>query len=78
MARRVAGIDVGGTFTDVLLFEDDGVGGQIRFAKVPSTTGNQAEGVLQGLEATGTSPAITRPRSSDLCTVRVMITCWPG
>lgn len=57
MARRVAGIDVGGTFTDVLLFEDDGAGGQIRFAKVPSTTANQAEGVLQGLDAAGCSPA---------------------
>ncbi len=57
MARRVAGIDVGGTFTDVLLFEDDGAGGQIRFDKVPSTTANQAEGVLQGLDAAGCSPA---------------------
>ncbi|HTI02762.1 MAG TPA: hydantoinase B/oxoprolinase family protein [Acidisoma sp.] len=57
MARRVAGIDVGGTFTDVLLYEEDGRGGRVQFAKVPSTTANQAEGVLQGIEAAGTSPA---------------------
>ena len=34
MARRVAGIDVGGTFTDLLLQEADG---SVRLAKVPTT-----------------------------------------
>ncbi|MCB8874538.1 hydantoinase B/oxoprolinase family protein [Acidisoma silvae] len=57
MARRVAGIDVGGTFTDVLLFEEGASGGRVQFAKVPSTTANQAEGVLQGITAAGTTPA---------------------
>lgn len=57
MTRRVAGIDVGGTFTDVLLFEEDASGSRVHFAKVPSTTANQAEGVLQGIRAAGTTPA---------------------
>ena len=57
MTRRVAGIDVGGTFTDVLLFEEDSGGSRVHFAKVPSTTANQAEGVLQGIRAAGTTPA---------------------
>lgn len=57
MVRRVAGIDVGGTFTDVLLFEEDGARRRVQFAKVPSTTANQAEGVLAGITAAGTTPA---------------------
>ncbi|GAB0117275.1 hypothetical protein Acid7E03_13470 [Acidisoma sp. 7E03] len=57
MARRLAGIDVGGTFTDVLLYEEAAGAGRVRFAKVPSTTANQAEGVLAGIAAAGASPA---------------------
>ena len=53
--RRVAGIDVGGTFTDLLLHEA-GPGGGVRLAKVP-TSANQAEGVIRALEAAGVSPA---------------------
>lgn len=51
--RRVAGIDVGGTFTDLLLQEADGT---IRLAKVP-TTPNQADGVLAAIAAAGADPA---------------------
>lgn len=40
------GIDVGGTFTD-LVYTDDG--GSIRVVKTPSTPENQAIGVLEGL-----------------------------
>jgi len=51
--RRVAGIDVGGTFTDLLLQEADGT---VRLAKVP-TTPNQADGVLAAIEAAGADAA---------------------
>ena len=57
MGRVVAGIDVGGTFTDLLLFEDDAAGGRVRFAKVASTPENQAEGVLQAIRAAGVTAA---------------------
>lgn len=43
----VAGIDVGGTFTDVLLY--DAGTGRLRLAKVFSTPGRQADGLLTGL-----------------------------
>ncbi|MEU0508032.1 MULTISPECIES: hydantoinase/oxoprolinase family protein [Amycolatopsis] len=43
----VAGIDVGGTFTDVLLHHPGT--GELRLAKVFSTPGRQADGLLTGL-----------------------------
>jgi len=48
---QVAGIDVGGTFTDLVLL--DPTSGAVRLAKVPTTPGNQAEGVLAALAAAG-------------------------
>ena len=54
MARRIAGIDVGGTFTDLVMQEADGT---IRIAKVPTTSANQAGGVLDAIAAAGTAPA---------------------
>lgn len=48
----VAGIDVGGTFTDLILL-DERKGGGVRVAKVPTTAGNQAFGVIGALDATG-------------------------
>ena len=54
MTRRIAGIDVGGTFTDLVMQEADG---SIRIAKVPTTSANQAGGVLAAIEAAGTTPA---------------------
>jgi N-methylhydantoinase A len=54
--RRVAGIDVGGTFTDLLMTEGEGPGMAIRLAKVPTTASNQAEGVIRAIAATGVSP----------------------
>lgn len=54
MTRRIAGIDVGGTFTDLVMQEADGT---IRIAKVPTTAANQAGGVLDALAAAGTTPA---------------------
>jgi len=43
----IAGIDVGGTFTDLLLFK---AGGELTFAKTPTTLDNQAFGVMNALE----------------------------
>jgi N-methylhydantoinase A len=43
---RQLGVDVGGTFTDLVLGSDDG----IRVAKVPSTPTDQAQGILDGIE----------------------------
>lgn len=55
--RRVAGIDIGGTFTDLLLYEDGAAGPSLKLAKIPTTVANQAEGVLAAIAATGVSPA---------------------
>jgi N-methylhydantoinase A len=41
------GVDVGGTFTDVVIL----TGGRLVTAKVPSTPSDQSEGVLAGVEA---------------------------
>ncbi len=48
----VAGIDVGGTFTDLILIDARG-GGSVSIAKVPTTPDNQAFGVVAALGETG-------------------------
>lgn len=48
----VAGIDVGGTFTDLLLI-DGRSGGKVFLAKTPTTAENQAFGVVAALAETG-------------------------
>ncbi|SDV49488.1 hydantoinase/oxoprolinase family protein [Chitinasiproducens palmae] len=45
------GIDVGGTFTDLILMDE--ATGEARLSKVPTTLDNQAFGVLQALRNTG-------------------------
>lgn len=45
------GIDVGGTFTDLIMLDD--VSGEVQISKVPSTLDNQAFGVLEALSRTG-------------------------
>ena len=55
--RRVAGIDVGGTFTDLLIHEAGPDGARSASRRVPTSAGNQAQGVLDALEAAGVSPA---------------------
>ena len=45
------GVDVGGTFTDLVLF--DMAAGTLRVLKTPSTPRNQAEGILIGLDRLG-------------------------
>ncbi len=52
---KIAGIDVGGTFTDLILVDD--VTGEVRLAKVPTTVHNQAFGVLAALDAAGADAA---------------------
>ncbi|MGZ5207061.1 MAG: hydantoinase/oxoprolinase family protein [Caldimonas sp.] len=52
---RIAGIDVGGTFTDLVVVDD--ATGEVRIAKVPTTVENQAFGVLAALDAAGVDPA---------------------
>lgn len=52
---RVVGVDVGGTFTD--LIQLDQRSGAVQLAKVPSTTDNQAFGVLNALEQAGATLA---------------------
>ncbi|TYC63075.1 hydantoinase/oxoprolinase family protein [Stappia sp. BW2] len=47
-ASNVAGIDVGGTFTDLVLY--DSRSRTVRLAKTPTTLDNQAYGVLKALE----------------------------
>jgi len=55
------GIDVGGTFTDVVLVDD--ATGQIHYAKTSTTPGNLADGVLGGIEKV---LAIARKSIDDL------------
>src|SRR5258705_9732933 len=47
----IAGIDVGGTFTDLIAI--DTASGAVRLAKVPTTPENQAFGVLAAIESAG-------------------------
>ena len=54
--RRVAGVDVGGTFTDLLLYEVGPQGSRVRFAKILTTSANQADGVLAAIAQAGASP----------------------
>ncbi|MEH2510415.1 N-methylhydantoinase A/oxoprolinase/acetone carboxylase beta subunit [Nitrobacteraceae bacterium AZCC 1564] len=51
MTAVVVGCDVGGTFTDLILH--DPTSGGLQLAKVPTTTANQAHGVIAALEKTG-------------------------
>lgn len=45
------GVDVGGTFTDVVLY--DGLTGKLRVLKTPSTPHDQSEGILKGVQKLG-------------------------
>jgi N-methylhydantoinase A len=54
MGLSVVGCDVGGTFTDLILYDQES--GDIKYAKVPSTPANQAEGVLTALTNTRVDP----------------------
>lgn len=45
---QIFGVDIGGTFTDIVLFDEDT--GRITAGKVPSTPENQAAGFSKGLD----------------------------
>ncbi|MGI9335544.1 MAG: hydantoinase/oxoprolinase family protein [Gammaproteobacteria bacterium] len=49
MSARL-GIDVGGTFTDLLLLDDSMDGGRLRLLKTPSTPDDQSRGIVLGIE----------------------------
>ena len=51
MAGLIAGVDVGGTFTDLMILDPE-TGGML-MAKVPTTLPNQADGVLAAFDAAG-------------------------
>ena len=51
--RRVVGIDVGGTFTDIAVLE----GGRLTVHKLPSTPSDPSQGILQGVKETGVTSA---------------------
>lgn len=48
-----SGVDIGGTFTDVIVFDEES--GEIEITKTPSTPGNPATGVVNGLEKAETA-----------------------
>jgi N-methylhydantoinase A len=52
--HSIVGCDVGGTFTDLIVYDE--ASGTIKYAKVPSTPENQAEGVLAALAQTDADP----------------------
>src|SRR5687767_10388925 len=54
-SRLLVGVDVGGTFTDLVLFDE--TTGAVRVAKVPTTVRNQADGVLAAIAQAGAAPA---------------------
>ena len=56
------GVDVGGTFTDVVLYDSDDQ--RVWLAKTPSTPGDQSVGVIEGirLAADRASVGLARPR----------------
>ena len=45
--KIVIGVDVGGTFTDILAFEEKS--GRVSVAKTPSTKEDQSKGFLEGI-----------------------------
>ena len=49
MNRKLVGVDVGGTFTDVFVFNQDS--GEIAVSKVPSTRDDQSKGFIAGIQA---------------------------
>ena len=52
MAKLKLGVDVGGTFTDVVGINEDG---KVYFAKTPSTPEDQSIGVLNTFRRVGSS-----------------------
>jgi N-methylhydantoinase A len=58
------GIDVGGTFTDLLLHDSES--GRVWLGKTPSTPGDQSVGVLEGVRIIGEQAAVS---AADLAAI---------
>lgn len=63
MKRLVVGVDVGGTFTDLFVLDEDQ--GQAQIVKVPSTRGEEARGFMNGVlkikQAPGSDANVAQP-----------------
>jgi N-methylhydantoinase A len=57
MTRLVIGVDVGGTFTDLFLFDE--ATGQAKVGKVPSTRGREADGFAEGITNLAALPEVS-------------------
>jgi N-methylhydantoinase A len=57
MTRLVIGVDVGGTFTDLFLFDE--AAGTARVGKLPSTRGHEALGFAEGIAAMAPPAALS-------------------
>ena len=55
MESKLVGVDVGGTFTDLIVVDE--ATGAVHVSKVPTTPGNQAGGVMAALRAVGVEPS---------------------
>jgi 5-oxoprolinase (ATP-hydrolysing) len=67
----IIGIDIGGTFTDLVAYQPSAQGeasGTLRVHKVPSTPHNPAEGLLNGIAALGGMPGGTIVHGSTVAT----------
>lgn len=54
----IVGIDTGGTFTDLVVLDDEA--GEVKVTKVPSNPQNPGAALLEGLEALGVAPERVR------------------
>ena len=68
MARWRVGVDLGGTFTDICLFDEQA--GRVEVWKVPSTPDDPSRGIAQGVEEgmrrVAPEAATGRPRRSSI------------
>lgn len=64
----LAGVDIGGTFTDLVLSED----GRLKIHKLLSTPRNPAEAMLAGLEAVGAVPGARVSHGSTVATNAIL------
>ena len=53
--NKFVGVDIGGTNTDLIFVDTEKR--QLSIAKIPTTTQDQAQGLLEGIEALGVAPA---------------------
>ena len=71
MRRLVVGVDVGGTFTDLFVLDEQAGGAQI--VKVPSTRGEEAKGFMSGVlkiaQDAESTPSYARGSASALSTI---------